>query len=134
MKSDVSPSMLITYQRCNDESDRFRLCNWKSNNADVLWVALILDHLPSNLLVKFSQLANAQIIFNALGSLEYFLTQVPEASKFELKDVTINPFLSCSGLQDLKCEMRMDWKCLSFRFEFPVEQFHLENLKLRGRW
>lgn len=134
MKPAVSPSMLITYQRCNDESDRFRLCNWKSNNADVLWVALILDLLPSNLLVKFSQMTNAYVVFNAFGSLEYFLTQVPEASKFELKTVPINPFLSNSGLQGLKCEMRMDWKCLSFRFEFPVEQFQLENLKLRGRW
>ena len=134
MKKNSCTSMVISYQRCNASNDLFHLQDWKSNQADVLWVALMLDHLPSCLTVKFSQLADKQVVFNSNGTSRYFLTHVPEDSKFEFKDITISPFLPETGLQDLTVKLKLNWKRLTLRFEFPVIEVHLEVLKSKGVW
>lgn len=134
MKKNTFPSMVITYQMCNANNDVFHLQDWKSNQADVLWVALMLDHLPSSLTVKFSQLSNKHVVFNRNGTSRYFLTQVPEDSKFEFKDLSISPFLPETGLQDLKGKLKLNWKKLTLRLEFPFVEDHLEVLKSRGVW
>jgi hypothetical protein len=134
MRKEGSPSMVITYQRCNAEKDLFHLHDWKSHQVDVLWVALLLDRLPSSLTVKFSQLSNKHVVFNPNGTTRYFLTQVPEDSKFEFKDLSISPFLPETGLQDLKGKLKLNWKRLTLRLEFPSVVGQLEVLKSRGVW
>ncbi|WP_425636043.1 hypothetical protein ACPUEN_11655 [Algoriphagus yeomjeoni] len=134
MKANNSPTMVIVYQRGNNDSDLFHMHDWRSNHADVLWVALLLDCLPSSLVIKSSQLSKKQLAFNPDGTTNYFLTQVPEDSKFEFKDLVFNPFLPETGLNELKAGLRLNWKSLTLRFEFPIEQSHLEVLKLKGRW
>lgn len=134
MKKDGNPSMVITYQRCNAKNDLFHLQDWKSNQADVLWVALMLDRLPTCLTVRFSQLANRHVVFNSNGSSRYFLTQIPEDSKFEFKDLTVSPFLPETGLQDLNCKLKLNWKRLTLKVEFPVVEDQLEGLKSRRLW
>lgn len=134
MKKNAFPSMVITYQRCNADNDLFQLQDWKSNQADVLWVVSMLDRLPSCLKVKFSYLSNKYVIFNPNGTAKYFLTQVPENSKFEFKDLTMSPFLPETGLQDLTVKLKLNWKTLALRFEFPAVEVHLEALKSRRVW
>jgi hypothetical protein len=134
MKKNAFPSMVVTYQRCNANHDVFHLQDWKSNHADVLWVASILDRLPSCLAVKFNQLSKKQVVFNPNGTAKYFLTQVPDDSKFEFKDITMSPFLPETGLQDLNCKLKLNWKRLTLKFEFPVVEDHLEGLKSRRVW
>lgn len=134
MKKNPCSSMVITYQRCNADNDLFQLQDWKSNQADVLWVALLLDRLPSSLIVKFSQLSKKNVVFNPDGTARYFLTQVPDDSKFEFKDITMSPFLPETGLQELTVKLKLNWKRLTLRFEFPAVEVHLEALKSRGVW
>lgn len=134
MKKKAFPSMVISYQRCNVKNDLFHLHDWKSNQADLLWVALMLDCLPSCLTVRFSQLANRHVVFNSNVTYRYFLTQVPEDSKFEFKDLTINPFLAETGLHDLNYKLKLNWKRLTLKVEFPVMEDHSEALKARRVW
>lgn len=134
MKKNPYSSMVITYQRCNADNDLFQLQDWKSNQADVLWVASILDRLPSCLTVKFNQLSKKNVVFNPNGTAKYFLTQVPDDSKFEFKDITMSPFLPETGLQELTVKLKLNWKRLTLRIEFPVVEGHLEALKSRRLW
>ncbi|MGM0944922.1 MAG: hypothetical protein ACQEW9_07030 [Bacteroidota bacterium] len=134
MKKNPCSSMVIIYQRCNAHNDQFQLQDWKSSQADVLWVALVLDRLPASLTVRFSQLANKHVVYNPNETSRYFLTQVPEESKFEFKDVITSPFLPETGLQDLTVKLKFSWERLTLRVEFPVGVVHLETLKSRGVW
>jgi hypothetical protein len=84
--------------------------------------------------VKFNQLSKKNVVFNPNGTARYFLTQVPDDSKFEFREVPLSPFLPETGLQDLTVKLRLNWKKLTLRFEFPLVEVQLEVLKSKGLW
>lgn len=134
MRERKNPSMVVKYVRCNYSPDQFCMVDWTSNEADVLWVALLLDHLPSKILTKSNISASKEILHGNDLKGRYFLLNVPFKELFEFEKINQSPFLPSTGLNDLNIHLKGNWKSLSFRFEFPVDTKPLFSLKGGIKW
>jgi hypothetical protein len=134
MKGERSRSMLVTYQRSNQDLGEFILEEWKSYGADVLSVAQLLDYLPSRLSFRYSNWSRKNIVCNSRFEEAHFLALIPGATLDEFEVVPINPFLPSSGLQGLNVRYMLNWKKLVFKFEFPTVQTQPISTKAVERW
>lgn len=66
-------SMVVVYRKCNTSTNLYCLRNWKANQADLLWVAALLDNLPFEICLKQNRISNKLEIHNYNLDTRYFL-------------------------------------------------------------
>lgn len=114
--------MVVVYKKCNAAKDLYCLRDWKSNQADFLWVAAVLDNVPFKICLKHNVISNKRVIHSCSLDTRYFFASIP------------GPFLTGTGLGQLTTRIKGNWENLSFRFEFPKEPCPIETLKAKGAW
>ena len=127
-------SMVVVYKKCNAAKELYCLRDWKSNQADLLWVAAVLDNVPFKICLKHNVISNKRVIHSCNLDTRYFFASIPGKALYDWEELIPGPFLTSTGLGQLPTRIKGNWENLSFRFEFPEELCPIETLKARGAW
>lgn len=132
--SPAHSSMVVVYRKCNTSNDLYCLRDWKTNQADLLWVAAVLDNVPFKFCIKHNLIFNKRVIHSFSLDTRYLFASIPGKALYDWEELCPSPFLSHSALGHLTTRIKGNWQNLSFRFEFPGDVCSIQALKARGAW